>query len=437
MPRAALHGCGAITCVRAMDHPMKLNQSEPLRSTLVTAALLAVCVAAPARGHQAGAPPPDPQATAAESQRLYQAGERALAGHQYSEAERAYEALRTLQPNTAEVHARLGLIYFQEGKFTEAVPALRRALSLKPTLANLDALLAMSQSELGQHEDARPALERVFRHSTDVVLKRKCGLYLQRAYTALGRDADAVAVALELTRGYPNDPEVLYHSGRLFANFAYLQTMKLAQVAPDSVWLHQAAGEANESQNLYDAAIKEYRAVLAQAPRRPGIHFRIGRALLSRARESREPGSTDADAAAEFEQELQIDPTNANAAYELGEVQRRARAFDRAIESFQLAIRADPDFAEALVGLGKALLAAGQPAAAVPHLQKAVALDARHEVAWYQLSRAFLALGNTAEQEKALAAFQRLHTERRAREDALMAPRSDVTQQELELQTPQ
>jgi predicted Zn-dependent protease len=118
-------------------------------------------------------------------------------------------------------------------------------------------------------------------------------------------------------------------------------------------------------------------------------------------------------------------------------VQRRASAFDRAIDSFQLALRADPDFAEALVGLGKALLAAGQPAAAVPHLQKAVAVDPRHEVGWYQLSRAFLALGNTAEQEKALAAFQRLHIERRAREDALMAPRSDVTQQELELQTPQ
>ena len=75
---------------------------------------------------------------------------------------------------------------------------------------------------------------------------------------------------------------MLYHSGRLFANFAYLQTMKLAAVAPDSVWLHQAAGEANESQGLHDAALREYRQVLKVAPRRPGIHFRIGRVLLKR-----------------------------------------------------------------------------------------------------------------------------------------------------------
>ena len=57
-------------------------------------------------------------------------------------------------------------------------------------------------------------------------------------------------MALVSTRLYPDDPEVLYHSGRLFANFAYLQTIRLERIAPDSVWLHQAAGEANESQGL-------------------------------------------------------------------------------------------------------------------------------------------------------------------------------------------
>ena len=71
--------------------------------------------------------------------------------------------------------------------------------------------------------------------------------------------------ALELTRLYPKDPEVLYHSGRLLSNYAYLMTMKLARVAPESPWTHQAAGEANESQGLYAAAVREYRDVLAGA----------------------------------------------------------------------------------------------------------------------------------------------------------------------------
>src|SRR5438552_3532466 len=91
-----------------------------------------------------------------------------------------------------------------------------------------------------------------------------------QGYAAQGEEA------LAMSRLYAKDPEVLYHSGRLFANFAYLQTMELARVAPGSVWLHQAAGEANESQGLFDAAVREYREVLALEPRRAGIHFRIG-----------------------------------------------------------------------------------------------------------------------------------------------------------------
>ena len=174
----------------------------------------------------------------------------------------AYETLRQLSPGTGEVHARLGLIYFQQGKFGEAIPALREAIRLKPGLPKIDALLAMSLSELGRYEEALPAVTKAFSQSADPVLRRMAGLHLQRIYTGLGRDHDAVDVALRLSRLYPDDPEVLYHSGRLFANFAYLQTMKLAAVAPDSVWLHQAAGEANESQGLYDAALREYRQVL-------------------------------------------------------------------------------------------------------------------------------------------------------------------------------
>ena len=49
-----------------------------------------------------------------------------------------------------EVHARLGLIYFQQGKFAEAIAPLREALRLKPALPKVDALLAMSLSEIGR-----------------------------------------------------------------------------------------------------------------------------------------------------------------------------------------------------------------------------------------------------------------------------------------------
>jgi tetratricopeptide (TPR) repeat protein len=371
-------------------------------------------------------------------ERLAQEGERALAEGRYAEAERAYEQLRDLQPTIGAVHGRLGLIYYQEGKFAEAVPTLRKALKLAPGLPNTDILLAMSLSEIGTYDEALPGLQKGFRQSRDVALKRMAGLHLQRAYTGLKRDSDAVGVALELSRVYPKDPEILYHTGRVFANFAYLQTMKLAEVAPDSVWLHQAAGEANESQSLYDAAIKEYRQVLAIAPNRPGMHFRIGRALLSRARQAQGDATSENQAAQEFEQELQIDPTNANAAYELGELHRKRAQFDEAIELFQMAVKADPEFEEALVGLGRTLTAVGKPADALPLLKTATALDPTDDVAYYQLALAFRGVGNEAEQRTALAEFQRLRDRKKAREAAMLGPAvSDVTKQEIEPQQPQ
>ncbi|MBZ5653597.1 MAG: tetratricopeptide repeat protein, partial [Acidobacteriia bacterium] len=185
-------------------------------------------------------------------------GQRALAQGNYAEAEAAFEKLRELEPGVAEVHANLGVIYFQERKFEPAVSALRQALKLKPALPKTDAMLAMSLSELGRYAEALPGLEKCFQRSTDSPLKRMCGLQLLRTDSGLQRESKAAEVALELNRLYPDDPEVLYHTGRIFGSVAFLNMQKLAQVAPASVWRHQAEAEAYQSQGSNEAAISEY-----------------------------------------------------------------------------------------------------------------------------------------------------------------------------------
>lgn len=363
-------------------------------------------------------------------QRLAQEGARALAERRYGDAEQAYEKLRSLSPNTAEIHAQLGLAYFQQGKFAQAAPTFQQALKLKPALPNLDVLLAMSLCELGKYEEALPALQKGFKRSTDAALKRSAGLQLQRAYTGLRQDDKAVEVALELVRLYPKDPEVLYHAGRLFGNYAYLTTVKLAEVAPDSLWLHLAAGEANESQGRSDAAIQEYKEVLSLQPNRPGVHYRIGRVLLARAKQSTDDTVSEAEALKEFEQELQIDPTNANAAYEAGEIHRKSARFDKALELFSQAVKHYPDFEEALLALGRTLLGSGKAEESLAPLRRSVALNAANEVSWFQLAQAHRALGNTAEQQKALVEFQRLR-ESKARPAESLSKR-EITKQTLD-----
>lgn len=360
-------------------------------------------------------------------------GERALAEKRYDDAAKAYEKLRAIEPGMAEVHARLGLIYFQQRRFTQAVPSLQEALKLKPALPNIGILLAMSLSELGRYTEALPGLERGFRQTGDAALRRMAGLQLQRAYTGLQQDDKAVATAFDVTRAFPNDPEVLYHASRLFGNYAFLTMRRLAEVAPNSVWKTQAAAEVHESQGEYDLAVAAYRQVLAADPQHPGLHFRIGRSLLARSRQPDAKPDLVTQAAEEFRRELQTDPTNANAAYELAEIHRRAERMPDAEQLFETALKYYPDFEEAHVGLSRVLLASGKAAAAADHLNKAVSLNPRSAVAFYQLAQAYRVLGRTADQQKALAEFRRLRAEDRGREgaNALFSPR-EITGQQLD-----
>jgi tetratricopeptide (TPR) repeat protein len=364
--------------------------------------------------------------------RLYKQAQQALTQGRYSEAERLYERLSKLDPGIAEVHANLGLIYFEERKFDQAVPALHQALKLKPGLTRSESLLAMSLSEIGHYSEAVAGLEKCLHRSAETEIKRMCGLELERAYTGLKKDSKAVEVAMELNRLYPDDPEILYQAGKVYGNFAFLTMEKLAQVAPTSVWRHLAAAEAHESQGSYGQAIQEYQEVLRLEPDRPAIHYRIGRSLMGRFWQHQ---SQDDLAAAEreFEEELRLHPDNANAAYELGEMCRKNKQVEKAQRYFEQALQHYPDFAEAQLGLAAVLLEKNQPAQALPHAQRAVAVDPENEVCWYRLAKIQRSLGNVAEQQKALAEYRRLHdiANQQKEVEPVFSPR-EVTKQEVD-----
>lgn len=334
-------------------------------------------------------------------QSLSQQGSEALQAGRYGDAEGAYQQLEKLAPDTAEIHATLGVIYFKEGKFDHAVAELRRAKQLKPALPQVDSLLAMSLSEQGKFEQALPGLEKCFHQASGPDLKRMCGLRLERAYVSLHNNTKAVETALSLQSAYPDDPEVLYYSGKVFGNEAFLSAQKLFQTAPNSVWGLMAAGEASESQGDTDEAVRYYREVLKLDPAKPNIHFRIGRALLKGGPKN------SAEAMTEFQQELETDASNANAAYELAEIYREQGQEEQARKYFQQAIAHWPSFEEAHVGLAATVMQ-HDPALARGHLQKAVALDPDDPVAWYRLAQVERMLGNTEAQKRALAEFSRL-----------------------------
>ena len=340
---------------------------------------------------------------------LAQEGRQALAAGRNAEAQTIFEKLSNLEPSVAEIHATLAAICFKLKNYEEALSEASTAQKLKPSLPRLDSLIGLSLSELGRFNEALPKLEKAFKEPSDTMTQRMCGLQLLRAYTGLNRDADAVEAALALNRLYPDDPEVLYHTGRIYGNYAYITMEKLHDKAPGSIWMLQAQGEANESQKNYAAAIIAFNHVLVLDPNRPGIHYRLGRVYLGRYRDEQKAEDRES-AMREFKAELAIDPRNGNAAYEIANQEAQTGDLDGAKADYEKVLKIYPDFQEALVGLAGVYLQTGKATDAVPLLETATKLRPDDQVAWYRLAQAERAAGNKMAQESAMAEFKKLRT---------------------------
>jgi len=342
-----------------------------------------------------------------ESERYAAAGQQAMSAGHFAEAQENFEKLARLNPDVAEIHATLAAIYFKERLYEQSVREIHTALKLKPGMPRLDSLLGLSLAEMGEFPEALPRLEKGFKQTAEADTRRMCGLQLLRAYTGLSRDSDAVETALALNRLYPDDPEVLFHTGRIYGNFAFVVMSRLHDKAPNSIWTLQAQAELHESQKEYDEAIFSFNHILALDAHRPGIHYRLGRIYLARFMDGQKAENRES-AQREFAAELAIDPGNGNAGYELADIQAELGNLEEARKQYEQVLARFPDFEEALVGLGGVCLDSQQAEKALPALQRAVKLRPSDEVAWYRLARAERAMGHKEAQQKALAEFQRL-----------------------------
>ena len=346
-----------------------------------------------------GASPPAAQSKQAEAARE---AERALSREDFEGAIRGYEKLVKMAPGVAEYHEKLGLAYYSSGRPYEAAQALGQALKLKPALAEAHYYLGASLAESGRCQEALAYIKRDASRITDLQLKRAVESDGLKCAIALDQEEDALDFLRRLRRDFPKDPEVLYLSVHVYSDLSTRASQQLLMTAPGSYQVHELNGEALEMQGQWDQALDEYRRVLGMNPNLPGIHYRLGRLLLSKPRSS----TTLSEAQHEFEEELKIDPANAGAEYILGELARQARQWPQAIEHFSRAARLDAQLVDAFIGLGKSLVSAGRVSEAVAPLEAAVRLQPENPVAHYQLSFAYRRAGRPAEAEKELLAYR-------------------------------
>src|SRR5215471_8031363 len=168
---------------------------------------------------------------------------------------------------------------------------------------------AIKLAQSGHCEEAVPALKRTAQ-TADKVMKRTAAFAGVRCAMLINQTSTAVDFLQMLNREFPGDPEVLFLSVHTYSDLSTKAAQELAVTAPNSLEGHKLNAEALEAQGKWEAAEKEYRAILAQDPKAVGIHFLLGRLLLSKAT----PGASDAEEAKkEFQEELKIEPSNAGA----------------------------------------------------------------------------------------------------------------------------
>jgi tetratricopeptide (TPR) repeat protein len=264
---------------------------------------------------------------------------------------------------------------------------------------------ALELAKTGHCKDALPLLKKSAGHIADKDLKRDVGFAGVRCAMFADQADAAIDFLRSLNHEFPHDPDVLYLSVHTYSDLSTRASAELANIGATSYQAQQLNAEALEIQGKWDEAAKVYRAILQQNPALPGIHYRLGRILVSR------PGFGPAaaeEAKQEFEKELQIDPANAGAEYVLGEMAKQSQQWDEAVQHFSRAAQLDAGFGDAFVGWGGALVSLKKFSDAIPPLETAVKLEPANPAAHYNLAIAYARSGRKQDGDREFEIQKRL-----------------------------
>ena len=304
-------------------------------------------------------------------------------------AERELESLTNANPQDREVSLARGVYLFQLGRYAAA----RQALDPLASDPRAETFLLLSRAASGECPAVAKALENRFDAAGDSRLRRLAGLGAAQCAVAAGDAAAAGLLLGRLRTLYPADADVLYLVARTHMKAWNEAVYELFQKAPASYRVNQISAEIFEIQGNYAAAVGEYRKAIEKNPAAMNLHYRLARALLL---ESHQPAALE-QARREFEQELELNPNDAIAEYQVAQILVAQQKADLARPRLERVMQLKPDFAEAALALGRLHLQARQNDRAIPLLETAVRLAPASEPAHYNLMLAYRNAGREAD----------------------------------------
>jgi tetratricopeptide (TPR) repeat protein len=265
---------------------------------------------------------------------------------------------------------------------------------------------AMELGEQGRCKEAIPSLRRALNSSVNTPDFRKNAGVLGLRCALLTDDRDAATSFIQLMhKQFPQDPDILFIVVHAYSDLSTRTAQDLGRIAPGSIPAHKLMAEAFEMQGNWDQAQHEYEEMIKREPNLSGLHFLLGRSLLSQPNANPEAIER---AKQEFQKELEIDPKNAGAHYILGELARKQDNCDEAIPHFSQATGLDPNFAEAYLSWGYCLASLKKYEEAIAQLRVAERLMPLNGSVHYALATALNFSGQKEEAQKEFAIHRKL-----------------------------
>jgi tetratricopeptide (TPR) repeat protein len=274
-----------------------------------------------------------------------------------------------------------------------------------PIKAELSPEKAIALAEQGHCRENLSALKHAMAGQIPAAERKQAGVVGVRCALAVD-DGDATLDFIRLLhKQFAKDPDVLFVVVHAYSDLSTRAAQDLARTAPQSIAAHKLNAEALEMQGKWDPAQLEYEEILKKEPTARGIHFLLGRSLLSRPDAGPD---VSARAKQEFLKELQLDPNNSAAEYILGELARRDQNWDEATSRFSQAAKLNPNFAEAYLGWGVSLVGDQKYQEAIAPLRIAERLTPGNPDIHHALATALVRSGHKEEADKEFAIHRSL-----------------------------
>ena len=209
---------------------------------------------------------------------LLASAQQAQARGDFEAAAGFYRKAVNSRPDIAELHANLGLMYYQTGRDQEAIDSFLHAIRLKPDLFVPNLFLGLDYLRLKRPSESIPYLKlAALSKSVDV----QTYLALGQAYAAIGKTREAIASYSQALQLDSENAETWFHLGVSYLEQVEANARILLARHKQSGYLHALVADTFTEQRAFVQAMEAYKATLDAAPFPSGIHASYAFVLLN------------------------------------------------------------------------------------------------------------------------------------------------------------